>query len=134
MACRAYPFFSFVVPKLRRLRKDRGEEFPVGNVRFAHGILDTLVQGYDEDEAALILEVLQGMRDRPAWGIDIYEAGQQAIGVVADGRYPCPVCAQRYDSVEGLRLHLPNHERHAEVKPGQEGFRKLGKRPDDGAA
>jgi hypothetical protein len=109
--CRCYPAFSFKVPMLLSLRRQKAEteeekKFVTGIVHFQHGCLDTKMQGFSEDEALLIHANIKARNSRPAYGVDIIEAGMQITGRVVDGRYPCPQCKEGFDSAEGLSNHL----------------------------
>lgn len=111
--CRVYPSFGFIVQKLRKLRKERGEQFPSGYVHFEHGCLNTEVQGFDEEEATLIYEKLSQRTSRPVWGTDIFKSGEVPVGPIPDGRLICPVCKQHFDSPRGLGRHLTKHDEPA---------------------
>ncbi len=113
--CRVYPSFSFVVQKLRKLRKDQGETFPSGVVHFEHGTLNTKTQGFTEEEAALIFEKISTRESRPIWGTDIFPPGESATGLVPDGKLRCPVCKQTFDSPRGLANHLTKHDEPAKA-------------------
>lgn len=61
-----YPHYLFVSSRLRALRKKEGEQFPSGTVRFQHGVLDTVAQGFTEEEAEAIY---QDLSKSPIWNI-----------------------------------------------------------------
>lgn len=56
--CAQYRSFTFNVPKLRELYDKRRVKSKSALVRFQAGFLDTLAQGYDEEEARCIREAL----------------------------------------------------------------------------
>jgi len=117
VACRRHPEFSFVVPQLRKYRKEQGSAAPSGVVRFNCGVLDSRNAGLDEEEARLVLAALKKRDAVPAWGTDIFEPGQEPTGGMPNGRMACPVCQQHGDSVEWLRRHLA--EKHDDKRPQQ---------------
>jgi hypothetical protein len=63
-----YPSYIFVSSRLRELRKKRGDQFATGTVRFHRGILDTKIQGFDEEEAEAIY---QDISQTPQWQVSI---------------------------------------------------------------
>lgn len=63
-----YPHYLFVSSRLRDLRKQQGEAFPSGSVRFEHGVFDTKAQNYSDEEAHAIY---QDMVQSPYWNVHI---------------------------------------------------------------
>jgi len=67
--CRSrYPSYIFISSSLRELRKKRGDQFATGTVRFQQGILDTKMQGFDEEEAEAIYKDISRT---PQWNVFI---------------------------------------------------------------